>query len=133
MSIHTHVGVQLPMFLSPAEIVCETEHGNWSSVDLDEYVDDYDDGVNEMWDDKLNESYDKGYVDAMPYWDVFNPVVVKISPWYSLPTLGNGHHRIITALEINMPFIPVIWTATQTHATINTRDDSFNNSYDSWQ
>lgn len=118
------------MFLSPAEIVRETEHSNWDSVDMDDEIYDH---IDEMWDEKLEESYYNGYVEDMPNWEIFNPVVVKVSPWQNQPTLGNGHHRIITALELNMNYIPVIWTATQTHATINTRDDSFNHRYDSWQ
>jgi hypothetical protein len=117
--IKNKVGDQLAMFLDPKEIIKTTFNDpNWTSGDL--VGGNFDD----LWEEKLTESYSFGYIDSIADWVVFDPIVIKAQP--NLTKLGNGHHRIISAATVGIPLIPVVWTATQTFATISTRDDNGN-------
>ena len=109
---------QLRMFMTPAEILSE-RRVNGNEIEDEDYEVagydtwdgdfDYDDpdvrGAAEeaMWSRKLDEAYDDGTYDSIEEEGVRSPIALGPE------RIGNGHHRIATANNLNPhQFVPVM-------------------------
>lgn len=64
------------------------------------------DSEDEDWQVKLDESYDRGLIERIESEGIRNPIVLRPSD----KQVMNGHHRIITAHEIDPYYeVPIRW------------------------
>ena len=78
-------------------------------------VDRYDRSMDSLWRQKRNESWDWGYIDKFDKRGIQRPVTIQYDEGPEAFVMGQGHHRVAAAHEINKTrgrnlFIPVVYS-----------------------